>query len=133
MATTFGPAWFNIPVEDVDKTRQFYKALGFKLNGRRQSAELVSFLVGANEMVVHFFRRKVFEQSTKGKAANAKKGSELMITIGSKTKQQINSVAKKVKAAGGKVFIEPSESPEGYYGCAFSDPDGHKWNLLLIE
>lgn len=132
MAIQTGPAWFNLHIKDLGKTKKFYQAIGFKLNGR-PNEQLVSFLVGANEMVVHFFQQKVFEQSTKGKASDATKANELMITVGSKTKQQIISIAKKVKAAGGKVFIEPMESPEGYYGCAFSDPDGHKWNLLLIE
>ena len=133
MAIQTGPAWFNLHVKDVSKTEQFYKTLGFKLNGKPKENELVSFLVGANEMVVHFFQQKAFEKATMGKANDATRSNELIITIGSRSKQQIHSIAKKAKAAGGKVFIEPSESEEGYYVCAFSDPDGHKWNLLLIK
>lgn len=133
MAVTTGPAWLNISVNSVAKTKKFYESLGFKLNGRPKENELVSFLVGANEMVVHFFQQPAFEKFTKGKAADAKKVNEIIITIGSRSKQQIARLAKAVTEAGGSIITAPSESAGGYYGCTFADVDGHKWNLLLIE
>lgn len=132
MAIKTGPAWVNLHVKDLKRTEKFYKSLGFKLNGK-PNEQLVSFLVGANEMVVHFFQQKIFEKATKGKASDALKTNEIIITIGSKSKKQIHAIADKVKVAGGKVFDEPSESEEGFYGCGFADIDGHKWNLLLIK
>jgi predicted lactoylglutathione lyase len=39
----------------------------------------------------------------------------------------------KVKAAGGNIFHEAGRDETGHYGFAFTDPDGHKFNVLLME
>jgi predicted lactoylglutathione lyase len=39
----------------------------------------------------------------------------------------------KVKEAGGTIFNEPGRDESKYYGFAFADPDGHKFNVLLME
>ena len=39
----------------------------------------------------------------------------------------------KVKEAGGSIFHEMDRDETNHYGFAFADPDGHKFNILLIE
>ena len=41
--------------------------------------------------------------------------------------------AERVKNAGGKIFHEVGRDETNHYGFAFADPDGHKFNVLLIE
>jgi len=71
--------WANIPVKDVEKTRDFYSNLGFKINGDRNNEQLISFFVGDVDFVVHFFREEMFEQSSGGKAADLKNGKEAAV------------------------------------------------------
>ena len=55
--------WLNLPVKYLDKTDQFYNAIGFKPNGKKyKNAELVSFLAGTNKLIVHFFKQEIFEK-----------------------------------------------------------------------
>ncbi len=125
--------WLNLPVKDLDKTDQFYKAIGFKPNGKKyKNEELVSFVAGTNKLIVHFFRQKIFEKFVSSKATNTAKSNEVIITIGSKTKKEIEKIAAKVEKAGGKVIAKPARY-DGYFGSTFADPDGHKWNFLLLE
>lgn len=125
--------WLNLPVKDLDKTDKFYKSIGFKPNGKKyKNEQLVSFLAGTNKVVVHFFKQKIFEKFTGTKACNTSKSSEIIITIGSKTKKEIEKITDKVEKAGGKVIAKPNRY-DGYFGSTFSDPDGHKWNFLLLE
>jgi predicted lactoylglutathione lyase len=36
----------------------------------------------------------------------------------------------KAVRVGGSVFSKPIEQGGWMYGCGFSDPDGHRWNVL---
>lgn len=49
--------WANFGVENINRTEEFYLALGFKLNGR-PTKDLVSFLFSDDEFVIHFLKRK---------------------------------------------------------------------------
>lgn len=125
--------WLNLPIKDLDKTDRFYKAIGFKPNGKKyKNEQLVSFLAGTNNVIVHFFKQKIFEKFTGTKACNTSKASEIIITIGAKTKKEIEKITAKVEKAGGKVMAKPARY-DGYFGSTFADPDGHKWNFLLLE
>ena len=125
--------WLNLPVKNLDKTDKFYKTIGFKPNGKKyKTDELVSFLAGSNKLIIHFFKQKIFEKFVGNKAVNATKSSEIIITIGAKTKKEIEKITGKVEKAGGKVIAKPNRY-DGYFGSTFADPDGHKFNFLLLE
>ena len=47
------------------------------------------------------------------------------------TEAEVNEWAEKVKNAGGNIFHEVERDEANYYGFAFADPDGHKFNVLL--
>lgn len=107
-------------MKDLDKTDQFYKTIGFKPNGKKyKNEELVSFLAGSNKLIVHFFKQKIFEKFVSAKATNTAKYNEIIITIGSKTRKEIEKITAKVEAAGGKVIAKPSRY-DGYFGSTFA-------------
>ena len=122
--------WANLPVADVERTRKFYESLGFKLNGDLKNGQLVSFFAGRDDLIMHFFRVDLFEDASKGDAADLSKGSEIMYTIGANSREEVDIWAEQAKQAGGSLFTEPAEMQNGWYGCGFADPDGHKWNVF---
>jgi len=123
--------WANLGVKDVDTTRKFYTALGFKRNeGFDGGTELASFVIGDDDFVVHFFRNDALKESMKSELADLKQGNEVMFTLWSESKEEADAWAEEVRNAGGTIFSEPAEFGKGYYGFGFSDPDGHKWNVF---
>ncbi|MFH5831976.1 VOC family protein [Halalkalibaculum sp. DA384] len=122
--------WANLPVEDVEQTREFYRELGFKPNEGRNGEHLASFLVVDSDFIVHFFQRDMFEQASGGNAADLTKRNEIMFTISADSKSEVDEWARKAKKAGGSLFNKPAEIQNGWYGCGFADPDGHKWNVF---
>ena len=121
--------WANLAVKDVERTKEFYTRLGFKKNAGQEKEELTSFLFGDNDFVIHFFKDDILKKGMKGELADLTKGNEIIFTISAETESEVNNWAAKVKDAGGVVF-SPPESFQGMYGCAFMDPDGHKFNIL---
>ena len=123
--------WANFSVQDVTRTRQFYTELGFAPNGPNKDPGLASFLFGDNEFVIHFFARgsQIDEYLTSG----SKTSSEIIFTLSAETEAEVIEWAEKVKIAGGTIFLQVGRDATHHYGFGFADPDGHKFNVLLIE
>ena len=122
--------WANFSVKDVKRTSQFYTQLGFTPNKSNNYPKLASFLFGNDDFVIHFFEQgsQIDEYLTPG----SKTTSEIIFTLSAETEAEVKEWAEKVKSAGGNIFHEAGRDETGLYGFAFADPDGHKFNVLLI-
>lgn len=123
--------WANFSVKDAKLTNQFYTQLGFTPNGPNKDPKLASFLFGKDQFVIHFFERgsKIDEFLTPG----LKNNSEIMFTLSAETEEEVNEFATEVKNAGGNIIKKPERDEANYYGFNFTDPDGHKFNVLLMD
>lgn len=121
--------WANLGVKDVERTKAFYTKLGFQKNAGHESEELASFIFGDDGFVIHFFKDDHLKKAMGGELADLSKGNEIIFSISAETEEQVNDWAAKVEDAGGVVF-DPPKAFQGMYGCAFTDPDGHKFNIL---
>lgn len=122
--------WANYSVANLERTTQFYQQLGFRHNGA--SEDLTSFLFGEAGFIIHFFLRDVLEPAMKGTIVNAGAGNEIIFTISAESREEVDSWAAEVRAAGGTVVDEPEEFGKGYYGFVFADPDGHRFNVFYM-
>jgi predicted lactoylglutathione lyase len=123
--------WANFSVKDAKHTNQFYTQLGFTPNKQNNEPKLASFLFGKNDFVIHFFEQgsKIDEYLT----SSSKTNSEIIFTLSAETEAEVKEWAKKVKEAGGNILQDVRRDENNYYGFAFADPDGHKFNVLLME
>ena len=121
--------WANFVVKDVKRTNEFYTALGFTPNNTNNFPKLASFLFGDNKFVIHFFEQGsgINDFLTSGY------DSEIIFTLSAETEAEVKEWAERVKKAGGTIFKEVRRDEKGYYGFAFADPDGHKFNVLLMD
>lgn len=125
--------WANLSVKDLERTHEFYTKLGFKPNGKFSKENgLVSFLVGENDFVVHFFLEENLKPAMGGEIADLDQGNEIMFTLSADSKEEVDEWAKAVKEAGGTLFSKSQkiQGNKNWYGCGFADPDGHKWNVF---
>lgn len=125
--------WLNLPVKNVKRSKEFFTQLGFTFNVQNGDTDhSACLLVGAKNTVVMLFEEIVFSTFIKNEISDASQSSELLISISAESKLEVDEMAKKVKLAGGIVYSEPGG--EGWlYGMAFSDLDGHRWNLLFMD
>jgi len=123
--------WANFSVKDAKRTNQFYTQLGFTPNKSNNYPKLASFLFGDNDFVIHFFEQgsQIDEYLTPGSKTN----SEIIFTLSAETEAEVKEFAENVKKAGGTIFLEAGRDKTNHYGFAFADPDGHKFNVLLLE
>ena len=123
--------WANFSVQDAKRTNQFYTQLGFTPNKPNNDPKLASFLFGDDDFVIHFFEQgsQIDEYLTSG----SKTTSEIIFTLSAETETEVKEWAEKVKNAGGNIFKEVRRDENNYYGFAFADPDGHRFNVLLMD
>jgi predicted lactoylglutathione lyase len=122
--------WANFSVQDAERTNQFYTELGCMPN-RMNYPKLASFVFGDDDFVIHFFEEG--SQIDEYLAPGSKNNSEIIFTLSAETELEVKEWAEKVKNAGGTILKEPMRDEAGYYGFVFADPDGHKFNVLLVE
>jgi predicted lactoylglutathione lyase len=118
--------WANLVSNDLERTTQFYVALGFRHNGK--SNELTSFFFGQSKFVINFFTKERLGKDVNGNISNPE-DNEVIFSLSASSKEEVNNWAEKVKSTGGTIFSEPQNYEEGYT-FGFADPDGHKFNIL---
>jgi predicted lactoylglutathione lyase len=123
--------WANYSVKDAKRTNEFYTQLGFTPNKSPQSdPKLASFFFGDSKFVIHFFEQgtgidKFFPSGSKT--------DEIIFTLSAETEEEVKEFESKVKKAGGEIFQKLRRDELNYYGFAFADPDGHRFNILLMD
>lgn len=133
-----GKIWANFGVENIERTKEFYQKLGFKLNDN-PTKDLVSFLFSDEDFIIHFFEKERLKTSLEGEIADLSKGNEIIFSLSAKTKNEFDSWISEIKEAGGKIIFDSNKDRKkfydenGYYVCVFADPDGHKFNLLYTD
>ncbi|NUM77034.1 extradiol dioxygenase [candidate division KSB1 bacterium] len=126
--------WINLPVKDVNKSREFFTKIGFTLNPHYgNSDESASFLVGSKSIVVMLFAEAAFKNFTRHEIADTTKGTEVLLSIDAESRAEVDELARKAEQAGGTVFGKPGEHQGWMYGCGFTDLDGHRWNVLYMD
>jgi predicted lactoylglutathione lyase len=125
--------WLSLPVKDINRSKAFFTEIGFKLKGGPGNTERSAPLVlGNKEVVVMLFEEPVFKGFVNTEIGDAAKQCEVLLSVDAASKEEVDEMAARAVAAGGKSGHQPYAMQGNMYGCVFSDVDGHRWNVLFI-
>ncbi|MDX6586645.1 MAG: uncharacterized protein QOI31_1118 [Solirubrobacterales bacterium] len=113
----------TIGVADLERSRKFYEALGWE--GRSPDGDVIFFQTGG--MIVALWDRAKLAEDSGVSDPGGSSGFTLALNV--RSPEEADSVADEVRAAGGTVTREPAETFWGGYSFAFTDPDGHPWEV----
>jgi predicted lactoylglutathione lyase len=125
--------WINLPVKDLGRAKHFFTGIGFRINPAVDNEQMVCILVGEMNTAVMLFDEKVFPGVSQNPVSNTQQGSEVLFSFDVDSIGAIDELAEKVTAMGGILFSKPAWNQGWMYGCAFTDPDGHRWNALYMD
>jgi uncharacterized protein len=125
--------WINLPVRDINKSREFFTKLGFPLNPQfNNSNEMVGLMIGDKKVIVNFFPEATFKSFTGNVITDTKLSTEVLLSVDGDNREEVDELFKKAIEAGGTICSEPGG--QGWmYGCVFADLDGHRWNVLYMD
>ncbi len=125
--------WVNLPVKNIQKSKKFFTKIGFSFNEDRESETMAAMMVGEKKVPVMLFEESTFQNVIQHNVTDTEKSSETMLSFDAESREEVDELAGKVEEAGGNVFSGPAEMQGWMYGCAFTDPDGHRWNVLYMD
>ncbi|MBD0850339.1 VOC family protein [Maribacter arenosus] len=126
--------WLNLPVKDLQKSKQFFRDIGFRENPmHKEVRHLGSFLIGDSNFVLMLFPEGDIKNYTQNEITDTAKSNEMLINIDAQSKEEVDAFANKVTKAGGNVYFKPTEVDGWMYILSFADLDGHRWSMLYME
>lgn len=121
----------NLPVKDLQKSIDFFTALGFAFNPDFTDDTATCMIISENIFAM-LLTEKRFSEFTDRPIANAHQTTEVLIAIDQPSKETVDRMVKKAVAAGGTTYSKPQD--HGWmYQHAFADLDGHQWELAWMD
>ena len=114
----------TLGVADLGRARSFYEALGWTTNAAPDD-DVVFFQAGG--MIVALWDRVRLAEDSGVADAGGSSGFTLAHNV--RSPEEADAIAEEVRAAGGTITREPGATFWGGYSLAFTDPDGHPWEV----
>jgi predicted lactoylglutathione lyase len=124
--------FINLPVGDLARATAFYQAVGATRNPQF-SDDTASCMVFSDTIHAMLLTHEKFRQFTPKKISDAKTTSEVLICMSADSREAVDDVVGKAKAAGGTADPSPKQDYGFMYGRSFEDPDGHIWEVMWMD
>lgn len=121
----------NLPVSDLEKTKEFWTKLGFRFNPQFTDQNAAALVLGENIFAM-LILPSFFTRFTKKEIADASKTTEAINALSLESRGDVDKMMEKVLAAGGKE-TRPLEDYGWMYGRSFEDTDGHQWEIMYMD
>lgn len=120
----------NLPVEDLEKSRNFFGHLGFGFNEQFSSDECACMIVEENIYVMLLVHAR-FTDFINDEISDATATTEVLTCLSADSREQVDDTVAKAIEAGGKPW-KPTLEDGPMYGGSFQDLDGHVWELMYM-
>ena len=121
----------NLPVKDLDRSVEFFTALGYTFDPRFTDENATCMRIGEN-IYAMLLVEDFFRTFTDREIVDARKGVEAIIALSLESREEVDAQVGKARAAGGTVPREPKD--HGFmYQHGFQDPDGHLWEVFHMD
>ena len=126
--------WINLPVKDMETSKAFWRAIGFKENERFSSNPTTGcFFLDKNNTVMMLFPENQINTFMQHAVTDTTTSNEVLFNISADSPEEVDAMAARVQNAGGTIFAQPGASQGWMYAFGFSDPDGHRWSMLYMD
>ena len=122
---------FNLPVQDLERSKAFFAALGFSINPRYSNENALFMNVVDDTLHVMLMTEAFFESLTNKRAVQARDANEVIICLSCESREELDSLIARAQAAGARI-PHPPEDHGFMYDQGFEDLDGHLWNLVWM-
>jgi len=130
-ATQSRKMFVNLPVKDLDRSVEFFTALGFTFDPRFTDANATCMLVGEDAYVM-LLVTDMFTTFTTKEVADATTSTGAIIAVSAGSREEVDELAEAALAAGATPAGDPADHGFMYYR-SFHDLDGHHWEVLWMD
>jgi uncharacterized protein len=114
----------TLGVEDLERSRRFYEALGWKTNAE-PGADVVFFQAGGT--VLALWSREALADDSGTEYAGGWGG--VTLAYNTRSPEEVDAVVAEAERTGATIPRRPGPTFWGGYSGVFIDPDGHPWEV----
>ena len=121
----------NMPVSDLDASKEFFGKLGFEFDARFTD-ETCACMVVSDQAYVMLLTEEKFSGFATTPLADARRSTEALFCVSAESREGVDSFADAAADAG----ASPARDPQDYgfmYGRSFNDLDGHTWEVMWMD
>lgn len=121
----------NIAVRDLQKSMDFFSALGFTFNPQFTDDKAACMVISEDAYFM-LLTEPFFKTFTSRAQADTSKTTEAMYALSCTSRAEVDEIVRKAIDAGGKHAEDPID--HGFmYGWSFYDLDDHHWEVLWMD
>ena len=121
----------NLAVKNLDKSIEFFKALGFAFNPQFTDETAACMVISDNSYAMLLTEAK-FKEFTQKEIADATKTTEVLTCLAVDSKDEVKRIVDTALEAGATEAREPMDY--GFmFGRSFNDLDGHIWEIIWMD
>jgi len=121
----------NLPVKDLDRSKEFFAKLGYSFNPKFTDATAACMVI-SDDIYAMLLTEAKFKEFTTKPIANAKEATEVLICLSLESKAKVNEVMDTALNAGA-VEARPVMDYGFMFGRSFHDLDGHIWEIIWMD
>ena len=130
-ATSARKIFVNLAVADLQRSMEFFAALGFEFNPQFTDHNAACMIVNDDAFVM-LLAQPFFKTFTKRAVCDTTQQTEGLFALSCDNRAEVDEMVRKAIAAGGTHAMEPQD--HGFmYGWSFYDLDGHHWELVWMN
>ena len=123
--------YVNLPVKDLERTVDFFTALGFAFNPMFTDENATCMIVNDGTSVM-LLVESYFATFTGKPVADAKAVTETLLAISVDSRAEVDDFVAKALAKGAVEYAEPKDY--GFmYQRGIADLDGHQWEVFYLD
>ncbi|MCW1961615.1 VOC family protein [Chryseobacterium viscerum] len=120
--------YVNLPVKDVQKTREFWTKLGFSINEQFSDEKAICVVMKENHIYTMFLKEEFFQTFTNRPFAKGDT-TQVLLAIGVNSRDEVDGMVKTAIENGGSKYSDPVDY--GWmYQSSFADINGHQWEVM---
>ncbi|MFI6997371.1 VOC family protein [Nocardia sp. NPDC050175] len=128
--------FLNLPVAELNRSKDFYEALGWKVNQEFCDDNAACIVIDDN-ICLMLLTRQFFTTFSKRRVADTAEKIGASYSLALTSVAEVDALAAAALAAGGTEEISEAkraqEEQVGMYSRTFLDPDGHQWEPFWMD
>ena len=123
--------YINLPVKNIEKTREFWTKLGFGFNEQFSDDKALCLVLNDGNIYVMMISHEFYSTFTNRPIADGST-TQVLLAIDVQSREQVDEIMKAALENGATRYLEPSDEGWMYYD-RFADPDGHQWEIMYSD
>ncbi|MDQ0064346.1 VOC family protein [Chryseobacterium lathyri] len=123
--------YVNLPVKDVQKTKEFWTRMGFEINEQFSDDKAVCVVLKEDHIYVMFLTEEYF-QTFSEKPVPKGDTTQVLVAIALNSREEVDQVVNTAVQNGASQHEEPQDYGWMYQN-SFWDLDGHGWNITFAD